>query len=71
MYADLWLKRVLVPAWVAQLLLNCFYVVITAFTLRWMSRVNYKDINRPLNDPDNIDTDISQEDFDRLMKYTE
>jgi hypothetical protein len=71
MYADLWLKRVLVPAWVAQLLLNCFYVVITGFTLRWMSRVNYKDINRPLNDPDNIDTDISQEDFDRLMKYTE
>ena len=70
MYADLWLKRVLVPAWVAQIILNGVYVGFAGYALSLIHRVTYKEFNSTVYDRGFNNSDITQDEFDALIKYS-
>lgn len=70
MYADLWLKRVLVPAWVAQIILNGVYVGFAAYALSLLQRVTYKEFNRTAYDGGFNNSDVTQDEFNNIVKYS-
>jgi hypothetical protein len=70
MYADLWLKRVLIPAWVAQIVLNAVYVAFASYALSLLQRVTYKEFNSTTYDHGFNNSDITQAEFDTIVKYS-
>jgi hypothetical protein len=70
MYADLWLKRVLVPAWVAQIVLNALCVVFSSVVLHFLRDIKPEDINRAINDHDITDPDLSQAELENIIRWS-
>jgi hypothetical protein len=70
MFADLWLKRVLVPLWVAQLLLNALYIVFGSIVLNAVRTLSAKELEDAYRDHDIKYSGTSEESLKAFQKWS-